>query len=1128
MVLSICGVTQAAVVGKIQGFVVDKKTGETLPSVAVQIEETGQGVLTTGDGHYLIMNVPPGMYTLRCVLVGYAEVEVRQVQVITGRSANVNIEMTSEAVASGIVVIVKGEKDVMEMNKPTSNVTISKEQMAAMPVQNVDEILATSVGVVRSRGELHIRGGRSGEVSYVVDGVETKDPLGGLGPTQAGMNLSSNTIEEIQIIKGGYDPEYGRAMSGIVSINTKTGTSTTEGHIELYTDNFRAPNLNKYSNSFDRVYFSLGGPEPFVAGRILPALGVDYFKDKLYYFFSIDTYKTDGNYAYKDYTSPDRQRDWLRRNVLGFDLRDRQQNSFSLTSKMTYKVTNNIKMVFNYQGIWQDETIFRWDYRYTPATAPVGNDVQHRLSVTFTHQLNKSTFYEFLVSRVYHEYARKPDDPDNPGYGLTPKDFLFDDQYESYDDKNSNGVYDEPEPFINVYYDTSYTYGGLQYNYGDVFRYIDDDEPYHLYDPWGLDGEVYRYDPEMLERDYVLVNVDTLLWDWNGDGFIDYSDGEPFVDLNNNGSWDRGDNVVNDQNGNDRFDPELSKVLVNNLAEPYTDGDINLGEPFDDLNGNGVYDEGIDRWMGSADPIRNQDLNDNGMYDGPDDLWTRGIPYIDLNANGIYDPPNKNYDEGEPFVDLNSNSKWDQGGGFLVSGYHNGIDATSEDPHFHENSAETWTFDFKLTKQVVREHELKTGFQILLRDFDFSEISNPWVRRAGDDALPDGGPYPDRGTRRDFYHHDPIEGAFFLQDVVEYGSLVARLGFRYDFFFQSNAVDTLVPHFQEFDKGAVVDSRGKISPRLGISYPISEKAKIYFNYGHFYQLPPYTRMYRRLGQDRGTIGNPNLDYQKTVQYEFGVRYNLSGDYVLDIAGFYKDIFGIVNGQRLYYVDGRESALYDFENSDYGRARGFEIQLEKRYGDFVSGSVNYTYAFAYGKASSDLANFEDLAANRKTPIKEFPLDWDVRHALNVNFGLRISRADHPKLFGFSIPNDWGLNFTWQLHSGEPFTPGDDYPNMEEAGGGVLLTNSLRKPSFSNVNVRFSKSFSMAGIDYSFQLWIDNIFDNRNIETLHEETGRPDTQSVLQGESVVIGGTDYDHVPWYLSPGRNLKVGLTMNF
>ncbi len=1125
MVLSICGVTQAAVTGKIQGYVVDKKTGEALMSVAVQIVGTTQGDLTGSDGDYLILNVPAGIYSVKFRLVGYKTVQVDEVQVITGRTTDVTVQMETTSIESDIVIRVQAERDIMEMTKPTSNVTISKEQMAVMPVQNVDEILATSVGVVRGRdGELHIRGGRSGEVSYVVDGVETKDPLGGLGPTTAGMNLSSNTIEEIQIIKGGYDPEYGRAMSGIVSINTRTGTQTTIGEIEFYTDNFRAPNLNKYSNNFDRVSFALGGPEPFVAGRILPALGVDYFKDKLLYFFSIDTYKTDGGYSFKEYTSPDRQRDWLQRNVLGFDLRDRQLNSFALTSNLTYRVTNNIRMVFHYQGIWQDETIFWWSYRYTPATAPVGNDVNHRLSMAFTHQLNKSTFYEFLVARVYHEYARKPDDPNNPGYGRTAKSFRFEDEYESYTDRNGNGVYDEPEPFINVYYDTSHTHGGSQYNFGDVFVYNDEEEPYHLYDPWGIDDEIYRFDPGMLEDDYVYSYVDTILWDWNGDGHIGYSDGEPFVDLNNNGRWDRGDKVDNDQNGNNRFDPELSKVLVDNLVEPYTDGDVNLGEPFDDLNGNGVYDEGIDRWMGSFDPTRNQDLNNNGKYDGPDDPWTRGIPYIDLNANGIYDPPNRYYDKGEPFVDLNGNNKWDQPTAFLIGGYHEGITGPGEEaPHFHENSSETWTFDFKLTKQLVREHELKTGFQILLRDFDYSEMSNPWFRRTGEEALPDGGPYPDRGARRDFYHHDPIEGAFFLQDIVEYGSLVARLGFRYDFFFQSNAVDSLVPHFVEYGKGAVVDSRGKISPRLGISYPISERAKIYFNYGHFYQLPPYTRMYRRLGQDRGTIGNPNLDYQKTVQYEFGVRYNLSGDYVLDIAGFYKDIFGIVNGQLL---SSEAKGLYDFENSDYGRARGFEIQLEKRYGDFVSGSVNYTYAFAYGKASSDLSNFEDLAANRKTPIKEFPLDWDIRHLLNVNFSLRISRADHPRLFGYSIPNDWWINFTWQLHSGYPFTPGENYPNMEEEGGGVPLTNSLRKPSFSNVNARFSKSFSMVGIDYSFQLWIDNIFDTRNIEDLHEETGRPDTKSIVGG--VVIGGTDYDQVPWYYSPGRNVKIGLTMNF
>jgi hypothetical protein len=93
----------------------------------------------------------------------------------------------------------------------------------------------------------------------------------------------------------------------------------------------------------------------------------------------------------------------------------------------------------------------------------------------------------------------------------------------------------------------------------------------------------------------------------------------------------------------------LEVSVVDSLPEPFVDGDVNLGEPFLDNNGNGVYDQGIDYFDITMD------LNQNGKYDGPNDPWTPGIPFQDRNNNGEYDPPNGVWDEGESFVDLDGN-----------------------------------------------------------------------------------------------------------------------------------------------------------------------------------------------------------------------------------------------------------------------------------------------------------------------------------------------------------------------------------------------------------------------------------------------------------------------------------------
>jgi hypothetical protein len=91
------------------------------------------------------------------------------------------------------------------------------------------------------------------------------------------------------------------------------------------------------------------------------------------------------------------------------------------------------------------------------------------------------------------------------------------------------------------------------------------------------------------------------------------------------------------------------EIGIDSIPEPYRDGDSVLGEPFVDIDGNGVYDDTIDLF---------QDLNGNGKYDGPNDPWLPGTPYEDINANGQYDPPNGRYDLGEPFCDLDGDSVW--------------------------------------------------------------------------------------------------------------------------------------------------------------------------------------------------------------------------------------------------------------------------------------------------------------------------------------------------------------------------------------------------------------------------------------------------------------------------------------
>jgi hypothetical protein len=258
-------------------------------------------------------------------------------------------------------------------------------------------------------------------------------------------------------------------------------------------------------------------------------------------------------------------------------------------------------------------------------------------------------------------------------------------------------------------------------------------------------------------------------------------------------------------------------------------------------------------------------------------------------------------------------------------------------------------------------------------------------------------------------------------------------------------------------------------------------------------------------------------------YEFGVKYTLSQDYILDLAGFYNDYFGLVNTQEVSYGPFSRA---EYENSDYARTRGMEVELRKIMGDYVSGNISYTYSFAYGKSSSESSNYYDNFYNRDIPIREFPLDWDITHQLTLQLQLSVSRTDQPELFGFRIPNDWNVSVIWQYGSGYPFTPSKSYPGLKLLPGEGVLQNSLRYPSYSNVDMRFIKNFRLAGLDYTFELLVTNLFDTQNINGLYGATGRPDTGSLVG--RTIVEGTDYANNPDLYDPGRNIRIGLALNF
>jgi outer membrane receptor protein involved in Fe transport len=219
--------------GKIVGKITDKGTQEPLYGANIVILGTEWGASSDEAGHFFINNVPPGVYTLRGMMIGYRGQDLVDVLIKTDLTTEVNIALDFSTIEGEIVTVVAQrplvDKDITAKRSIMSGADIAEKS----PVTTVDDALATQAGFVEDEnGNLHLRGGRSGEVSYYVDGILVKDPIGG----GLGAGIDINSVSELSILTGGFNAEYGEAMSGIVNITTKDGGRKLEGKFQYDSD----------------------------------------------------------------------------------------------------------------------------------------------------------------------------------------------------------------------------------------------------------------------------------------------------------------------------------------------------------------------------------------------------------------------------------------------------------------------------------------------------------------------------------------------------------------------------------------------------------------------------------------------------------------------------------------------------------------------------------------------------------------------------------------------------------------------------------------------------------------------------------------------------------------------------
>ena len=216
--------------GKIAGRVTDSQTGEVLIGCNVIVQGTSSGASTDENGEYFVINLPPGSYDLRFSMMGYAEFTATGVVVNIDVTTPADAALTSQALEMAGVTVT-AMRPVIEKTLTSSKQIISGSLITDLAVATVEDLVKTLPGVTEHAGKIHLRGGRSGEEMYLVDGASVVNPI--MGGNAVPVN--PNMIKELQIITGTFNAEYGQAMSGLFNTVLKEAPSGVHANVTFRT-----------------------------------------------------------------------------------------------------------------------------------------------------------------------------------------------------------------------------------------------------------------------------------------------------------------------------------------------------------------------------------------------------------------------------------------------------------------------------------------------------------------------------------------------------------------------------------------------------------------------------------------------------------------------------------------------------------------------------------------------------------------------------------------------------------------------------------------------------------------------------------------------------------------------------
>jgi hypothetical protein len=994
---------KAAVTGKITGIVVDANTGEPLPGANVLIEGTTMGAATDEDGYFVILRIAPDIYNVQARMMGYESVTQTDVEVTMEHTTQLRFRL-KPTVIEGAGVTVRAEADVIKMDLSSSSISAKSDAIEAVPfVDEIGDYINRQAGVQNWT----VRGGGITEMGFTTDGLSLVDGRTNIPALMPPLSA----IKELNVVKGGFAPEYGNVRSGLINIVTREPSDSYHGALNFH---FSPARLKHDGPSvYDTNHYFVGA---FVLNDA-PALRI--VRSKYDTALKRDIIIKDTIVNYIDSIC------WIGSRGLTRKARDAYRAGDSIGGDY---YTQLKRRYFEFDNGWLREG---------------GNDpdsaAKLRERFIWTHRLMGA---DELVPDGYEgesrvgAYGDKQDWNVDAGFGgplpviggflgdlgfyaaykITKDAFALPTSRDYYSEQlGTLKLVSHPSQSIKLSFD-------IMYGKQNTMSASSNGE---------LGGENSPYSLDLSNGTLGAQIVDFI----QGVGYSTGPGGTPTP---------QGAGGIYLTDGNAVFRSEFVTkhgVYYPAFIPPYDITNNMEGFTFDHaISEKTFYTIRISRLENKRECAAYSSFearNTTTEYTLPSGIVVNEIPY-----------------------------------GYYLDGALVQIDGTYMGAHcagaLDSSKSTTWNLKADFNTQMNPYNEIKVGFEYDYADLFTHYEKNRW-ESPGENWINE-------------WDANPLRGGAYIQDKIEFEGFVATVGFRADWnqpncewfddlgsystFFTADGKEVLLTNAPMHGaKGHL-----KISPRLGISHPISENVKLYFNYGDFYSLPASYDMYQIFwGPERWGplyIGNPEVDWPLTRSYELGTDWNIADMFRIHLAGYYKDVKGQL--AAVWYVGEELPPYYKTpENLNYEDVRGIDFRISKDYGNWIRGYLNYDYrvrSYGYiGKGTHYENKLTEATEGAWETLEYTPRAQPVLQT-NIQF---ITPKDLGLLLGdFSL----AFNYQWEAGGYETFDP---LERPEEDLTRPYL-NMQWKP-YRNVQARLQKGISFAGTTFAIFAEVNNLFD-----------------------------------------------------